>query len=111
MSTPERRTTPRYRVGPKSFAYYALGCGAIRDIGLEGVFIEDRLSSVSAGTQIEIELRLGEESVSLRGVVRRSYPKMGFAVQFLDVPADTKQRLQKYFRTHFGPPAPADSKP
>lgn len=98
----ERRAAPRYRVSENSFAYYALGCAAIRDISLEGVFVEDRINSVSEGMPVDLEVRLGVESVWLRGVVKRFYPKVGFAVQFLDVPAEAKEQLQKYFRLHFG---------
>jgi hypothetical protein len=99
----EGRKAPRYRIEPGSFAYYALGSGAIYNLSLAGVFIEDRKSTFREGAELEVELRLGEELISLRGIVRRSRPGVGFAVQFSEIPPDTKQRLQEYFRTQFGP--------
>ena len=104
MTSPEQRATPRYRLKPGSFAYYALGLAAVRDLSLGGVFIEDRQSTFSEGMELTLELRVDGESIPLRGVVRRSSPKVGFAVQFLDLHSDTKERLARYFCTQFGAP-------
>lgn len=104
MVREERRASRRYQIQPGSFAYYALGSGAIRDLSLGGVFIEDRESSFAVGTELDLELRLGQETISLRGAVRRALPGAGFAVEFLDFPAPTRQRLEDYFRTHFTAP-------
>jgi len=94
----EERLNPRYRLQPGSFAYYALGYAAIRDISLGGVFIEDRVHEFTPGNPIDLELRLNSDVVSLRGVVRRAEPNTGFSVQFLDVPNGVKQRLESHFR-------------
>ncbi|MFQ5777346.1 MAG: PilZ domain-containing protein [Terriglobia bacterium] len=100
----ERRATPRYRIQPGSFAYYALGSGAIRDISLGGVFIEDRKSSFSAGTELDLELRLSGEAIVLRGVVKRSIPQVGFGVQFEDFSRTMRERLQQLFRAEHASP-------
>lgn len=100
MSGSERRATPRYRARPGTFAhYYHLGPGYVRDISLGGVYIEDHRSQFSEGTELDLELRLGDESISVRGVVQRSYPEEGFAVQFLEISSEAKERLERYFRT------------
>ena len=102
MTKTEQRTTPRYRIPPGSFAYYALSRGIILDLSLGGVFLEDRENTFSQGTELDLELHLDEEVISLRGTVRRFQPKVGFTVQFHEFPAETKQRLETYFRTHLG---------
>lgn len=98
----ERRASPRYRVQRGTFAYFhSFGertTGAIRDLSLGGVYVEDHLSSFSEDTELELELPLGEESVVLGGVVARSYPGEGFAVQFLECPPEKRSVLQKGLR-------------
>jgi hypothetical protein len=103
MTKTEKRASPRYRIQPDSFAYYALGYGIIRDLSLASVFVEDRQQSFKVGTELDLELRLDEERIALRGTVRRSLPQQGFAVQFHKLPSETRQRLEAYFRKHFGP--------
>ncbi len=91
-----------YRVKPGSFAYFhALGSqseAAIRDLSLGGIYIEDPRSKFSEGTELDLELRLGNKSVSLRGVVARAYAGEGFAVRFLEYSSDMKERLEKHLR-------------
>ena len=102
MTPTERRANPRYPIAPGSFAYYALGSGVIQNLSLGGVFIEDRDASFSAGTEIDLELRLDNESVVLRGAVRRVEPQSGFAVEFLELAPEVRHRLEKHFRARFG---------
>lgn len=110
MTGSERRAAPRYRVKPGTFAYfYALGSqstAAIRDLSLGGIYIEDSLSQFSEGTELELELRLGNESISLRGVVARAYAGEGFAVRFLEYSVEMKERLERYLRNVLNVPAP-----
>ena len=102
MTAPERRSALRYRVKPGSFAYFhALGSqseAAIRDLSLGGIYIEDPRNEFSEGTELDLELRLGNKSVSLRGVVARAYAGEGFAVRFLEYSSDMKERLEKHLR-------------
>jgi hypothetical protein len=103
MTETERRATPRYRIEPGSFAYYALGTGILRDLSLASVFVEDTQNSFTVDTEIDLELHLDEERIPVRGTVRRSVPGRGFAVQFRTLSSDARERLEKYFRKHFGP--------
>ncbi|MCH8948690.1 MAG: PilZ domain-containing protein [Acidobacteria bacterium] len=102
MTAPERRSALRYRVKPGSFAYFhALGSqseAAIRDLSLGGLYIEDPRNEFSEGMELDLELRLGNKSVSLRGVVARAYAGEGFAVRFLEYSSDMKERLEKHLR-------------
>jgi hypothetical protein len=114
MTIPERRATPRYRVKPGTFAYfYALGSqlsGVIRDLSLGGVYIEDSRNQFSEGTELDLELRVDDESISVRGVVTRAYPRQGFAVRFLEFSADLKERLERYLRDLVNSPQPEGGK-
>ncbi len=98
MTTVEQRTHPRYRIPSGSFAYYALGHAVIRDLSLGGVFVEDREHTPATGTEVDLELHLDDEVTPIRGTVRRVEPQVGFAVQFHELPAETKQRLERHFR-------------
>jgi hypothetical protein len=102
MTTVEQRTHPRYRIPPGSFAYYALGHAVVRDLSLGGVFVEDREHTPATGTEVDLGLHLGDEVIPLRGTVRRVRPQVGFAVQFLELPTETKRRLEVYFRNRLG---------
>jgi hypothetical protein len=102
MTTVEQRTHARYRIPPGTFAYYALGQAVIRDLSLGGVFVEDREHTPATGTEVDLEFHLDDEIIALRGTVRRVEPQVGFAVQFHELTAETKDRLEKYFRKHLG---------
>lgn len=101
MSNADRRATPRYSIEPGSFAFYALGSGAIADLSLQGVFIAARDNAPDSGTKLDLELRLKDETIAVSGIVRRVHPGRGFGVQFSEIPADTRQRLDDYIRSHF----------
>jgi len=102
MVPEERRANPRYPIKPGSFAFYALGSGVIQNLGLGGVFIEDRDASFAVGAEVDLELILREgDSIVLRGTVRRAEPGAGFGVQFLDLSPEVRRRLETYFRAHF----------
>jgi hypothetical protein len=100
VATEERRANPRYPIPPGSFAFYALGSGVIKNLSLGGVFIEDRQATFAVGSEVDLELIHKEgNSVVLRGLVRRAEPGVGFAVEFLGVSDETRQRLADYFRS------------
>jgi hypothetical protein len=98
------RATQRYTIHPGSFAHYALGTGAILNLSLSGVFIEDRSSRFETGQELELELRLQDEVVTVHGRVCHSRPGVGFGVYFARLPEESKQQLVTYFRTHVGRP-------
>ena len=102
MVTDERRANPRHSIVPGSFAFYALGSGVIQNLSLGGVFIEDKEASFAVGAEIDFELILREgDSIVLRGAVRRAEPGRGFAVEFIGLSDELRQRLTTYFRSHF----------
>ncbi len=49
-------------------------------VGSEGIFV--RNLELRVGTPVEIQVCKKQESVSLRGVVRASYPDLGIAIEF-----------------------------
>lgn len=58
--------------------FYVPGEHAI--VGSEGIFV--RNLKLRVGTPVEIQVCKKQESVSLLGVVRASYPDLGIAIQF-----------------------------
>ena len=96
------RTTQRYTIHPGSFAHYAIGTGAILNLSLTGVFIEDRSRRFESGQDLDPELRLQDEVVTVHGQVCHCRPGVGFGVHFTKFPQESKLRLIGYFRTHVG---------
>lgn len=96
------RATQRYTIHPGSFAHYALGTGAILNLSLSGVFIEDRSSRFETGQELELQLRLQDEVVTVHGRVCHCRLGVGFGVQFTKFPEESKRQLIAYFRTHVG---------
>ena len=100
MATDERRAHPRYPIAAGSFAFYALGSGAIQNLSLGGVFVEDRQATFSVGAEIDLELiHKNGESIMLHGIVRRAEPGAGFGVEFLGLTDEVRQRIAAYFRS------------
>ncbi|MGH9896062.1 MAG: PilZ domain-containing protein, partial [bacterium] len=64
--------------------------------------VEDRTNQFTPGSELELELRLGEESIALRGAVHRTDPGIGFSVEFLELSPEVRHRLETYFRTKLG---------
>ena len=75
-----KRISPRLSVTAANYVVYTEGSGAIRDLGVGGVFIEDT-APLAEGTVFGFDLRLGLDLVPVRGVVRRSVPGTGMGVQ------------------------------
>lgn len=95
MSLTERRYSPRRRTQAGDYASYAEGAGSIRDISLGGVFIEDP-EPLPEGMEFDLRLHLRKKTLAVRGVVRRSIPKVGMAIQFREIPLAARERLEKY---------------
>lgn len=103
MTTADRRSSPRYRALPGTFAYFhsfgSRTVGAIRDLSLGGVYIEDPRSRFSEESELDLELPLENEVLVLRGVVARAFPGQGFAVQFRAGPSDKEERLEEFLHS------------
>lgn len=96
MPSLDKRVTPRYRVGPGHYVVYSTGgTRPVRDLGLGGVFIEDRYPS-AVGTPVHFVLQLGEIGLGLSGVVQRCIPGEGMGVQFQNVSREAQQGLERY---------------
>lgn len=121
MTTADRRSSPRYRALPGTFAYFhsfgSRTVGAIRDLSVGGVYIEDPRSRFTEESELDLELPLEDEVLVLRGVVARSFPGQGFAVQFRAGPPDKEERLEEFLHqlsskeAHRKEPAAAEAAP
>lgn len=95
VTGPERRRTPRL---PAELGMHVILRGEsapVRDLSLGGIFILDP-DPLPVGTEIEFELHLGEETLALKGVVRRIVLPVGMGVQFRDLTADHRTRLEHH---------------
>jgi len=102
---PDKRFSPRLNATASDYVVYVEGSGKVRDVSLGGVFIEDR-QPFPVGTLFGFTLNLGNEMLSLKGVVRQCVPERGMGVRFQDVSLDQRNRLERILnqmiRTHAG---------
>jgi len=102
---PDKRFSPRLNATATDYVVYVEGSGKVRDVSLGGVFIEDR-QPFPVGTLFGFTLNLGNEMLSLKGVVRQCVPERGMGVRFQDVSLDQRNRLERVLnqmiRTHAG---------
>lgn len=91
----DKRISPRLHVTAANYVVYTEGSGAIRDLSVGGVFIEDT-SPLPEGTIFGFDLRLGADLVPVRGVVRRSVPGTGMGVQFQGLAGDSRNKLERF---------------
>jgi hypothetical protein len=98
----DRRAAPRFEMRPETFAYFypadEESTGHVRNLSLGGVYIEDKKSAFAEGSEVQLELKLDDESLTLRGQVTRTYPNKGFALRFLDYSTELKDWLERYLR-------------
>jgi len=66
------------------------------DISGNGCYVESILP-LKVGTTLRVDFWLNEEKISTTAVVRTSDPGVGNGVEFIGLPAETKQRLQEHF--------------
>lgn len=99
MTSIDRRVFPRLRMGAGSYASYPEGAGAVRDLSVRGVFVEDPAPPLER-TRLELKLHLNGEILQLRGIVHRSAPRRGMVVQFVH-DTNSRARLEKYLDTLF----------
>lgn len=91
----DKRIAARLHVSAANYVVYTEGSGAIRDLGIGGVFIEDT-APLAEGTVFGFDLRLGTDLVPVRGVVRRSVPGTGMGVQFQGLSGDSRNKLERF---------------
>ena len=97
MTTAERRTSPRFPARAGHYASFPGGSGPIQDISLAGMFIKDR-EPVPEGTSLTFTLHLDEETLVVPGIVRRSLPNEGMAIQFQEMSPEAREGLHKYLQ-------------
>lgn len=88
MASTERRGFARIRVTSEN----------IQDLSLGGVFVVDP-QPFPVGTEVAVELEMEDEPFSLPGVVSRSIPNSGMAIEFRRTPQEAQERLERYLRT------------
>lgn len=102
MSLSERRAEPRYQVKPETFVYfYPPGSepATIQDLSLGGMYIGDKSSQLSEGTELKLEVCVkNNDLIALLGIVTRVNPGQGFAVRFLEYSGDLKELLKERFQ-------------
>ena len=91
----DKRIAPRLHVTAGNYVVYTEGSGAIRDLSVGGVFIEDG-SPLPEGTVFGFDLRLGTELVPVRGVVRRSVTGTGMGVQFQGLAGESRNKVERF---------------
>ena len=93
MSPKDRRATPRFQPKPENRIIYGATSASIRDLSLEGVFVFDP-DPLPIGSEIMFTLRVGDQDISLEGVVRHSVDQQGMGIQFMKVSSVLKRRLR-----------------
>jgi hypothetical protein len=95
MSSIDRRATPRFQPKPGNHITYGASSAIIRDLSLEGVFVLDS-DPLPVGSEITFTLRVGDQDISLEGIVRHAVDHEGMGIQFTKVSPVSKRRLRIY---------------
>lgn len=98
MPTKNKRNSPRVQTSPGNYVIYVEGSGSIRDLSLTGVFVVDN-DPLPVGTSINFELRLLTCSLPVKGVVRRSVPRQGMGIKFVQLSPEGRILLKSYLDT------------
>ena len=93
MSPKDRRATPRFQPKPENRIIYGATSASIRDLSLEGVFVFDP-DPLPIGSEIMFTLQVGDQDISLEGVVRHSVDQQGMGIQFTKISPVSKRRLR-----------------
>jgi hypothetical protein len=91
-----RRASQRFKAKPGSIVSYVEGAGKIRDLSMDGMFLLDS-EPLPVDTKLTFSLMLGNESVSLQGIVRRSVAREGMGIQFTEAPREVRRRVLSNF--------------
>ena len=96
MNAPEQRKSTRVRVMDGHYASFPGGTAPIRDLGLDGVTLEDP-EAMPFDSFVRLHLHLGTESIDCTGRVRQSDPDSGIvAIQFSDLSSAARKSLTNY---------------
>jgi hypothetical protein len=76
----------------------------IRDISSEGAYIYDK-RPLGIGRIVEFYIQLPESPVNVRGIVRRSEPETGMAVEFIEMSNVGRRQLVQWLSA-LGKPEP-----
>ncbi len=67
----------------------------MRDLSLGGVFLEDT-DPLPIGSQLLLELHVGNETLQCSGVVRRMVPRQGMGIRFENLSVQARSRLERH---------------
>jgi len=94
----ERRYASRHRctgrvevINPETGVTLA---GSLSDISSGGCYVE-MMTPVESGREVELRLATASLTLKARGVVRASHPTIGMGVQFTEMSAEDRQRLEQ----------------
>jgi len=94
MARPDKRYAQRLAASAGDYVVYVEGSGTIRDISIGGVFIQDK-NPLPEGTVFGFTLRVDDELLPLKGIVRRSIARTGMGIQFQDLNAEAMSKLER----------------
>lgn len=93
MLSTDRRAAPRFQPKPGDQIIYGVTSAVIGDLSLDGVFVLDP-DPLPVGSEVMFTLRVGDQEVSLEGIVRHSVDQEGMGIQFTNVPPVAQRRLR-----------------
>jgi len=67
------------------------------DVSTVGCYL-DTMSTLPAGTEVQLKISHNEASVTVLGIIANSQPHMGMGIRFLDVSLDNLKLLQMWLR-------------
>jgi len=95
MKEPNKRAYPRVQAKRGHYASFPGGASGIRNVSVGGVMLNDP-DLLLPGAAIRMNLHLGLELVSCDGIVRRSEPARGVAVEFTNLAPIARSRIEQY---------------
>jgi hypothetical protein len=103
----ERRLDPRVSNGVVRVEY-VLPSPQVRDLSVSGMYLVDP-RPLQKGQSVDLLLRLEEgEAIAVRGMVRRTDPGRGMAVEFIQIGSADRRRIRDFIaRSGAGQAAPA----
>jgi c-di-GMP-binding flagellar brake protein YcgR len=71
------------------------------DFSLGGCYVEMALT-LEVGTRLDIVLWLGQQKITMRGIVVTRHPQFGNGISFLSVSPENEERLRSLLEVHDG---------
>ncbi len=92
-----RRKMPRVPLATQIHIQDTMGLAYSRDLSVGGIFIDTK-ETAKLGTRVDLRFNLNDDgpAVIASGEVRYVVPKMGMGVQFTDVSADDRKRIENF---------------